>query len=78
MLTSGAALDTSGGEIHNGMLLGSPARSRPMLFALDKIAAALKFQRLNFKDLLYFLINAHFFNRTFEEAISEIFTFFVN
>ena len=33
------------GEICNGMLLGNPARGRPMLLASDELTAALKFQR---------------------------------
>jgi len=33
------------GEILNGMLLGNPARGRPMFFASDELTAALMFQR---------------------------------
>jgi len=39
------------GEIRNGMLLGNPARGRPMLFASDELTAALKFQRQRYSIL---------------------------
>jgi hypothetical protein len=41
----GAAWGMSGVKIRNGMLLGNPARGRPMLFASDELTAALEFQR---------------------------------
>jgi len=41
----GCGLGHVWGEIRNGMLLGNPARGRPMLFASDDLTAALKFQR---------------------------------
>ena len=41
----GCGLGHVWGEIRNGMLLGNPARGRPMLFASDELTAALKFQR---------------------------------
>jgi hypothetical protein len=41
----GCGLGHVWGEIRNGMLLGNPARGRPMLFASDELTAALMFQR---------------------------------